>query len=137
MKKVILPLFALITLATTAGAQNLAPDQNPNYLVSQQKYMRMADSVNTWHSTTPQETYKAIDFLADKREARAQRKQFRRELRLERARWGYDSYYGNGYYYPTSYYGGWGGYGRYGRHNHWNNYLWGAAAGIGLSSWWW
>lgn len=142
MKKVILPsvFFAMVTLfSVTAIAQNsLAPDQNPNYMVSQQKYMKMADSVNTWHSTTSQETYKAIDFLADKKEAREQRKAARREMRMERARWNnsgyydnynYNNYYNNGYYRPYN----------YGYRNNWNNYFWNTlplATTIGLASWW-
>ncbi|MBO9636036.1 MAG: hypothetical protein J7578_23235 [Chitinophagaceae bacterium] len=136
MKKVLLPLFAFIVLAVTAEAQNLAPDQNPRYMESQQRYMRMADSINAWHSTTPQETYKAIDYLQDKRDARAARKAFRRELRMERARWNNDFYYGyGGYYnynnyYPHSYYG---------YRSNWNNYFWNSLpliTAVGLASWW-
>lgn len=140
MKKVILPFFAFVALGFTAEAQQLAPDQNPRYMESQQRYMRMADSINTWHGTTPQETYKAIDYLVDKREARDARRAFRRELRMERARWNNDFYYGyGGYYnnynnfYPGGYRNGW--------RNNWNNYFWNSAlpiaTGIGLSSWWW
>lgn len=87
-------------LATWSMSQtNLVEDQNPNYLVSQAKYTSMADSLNSLHGTTPQETYKAIDWLADKREARDQRRAFRRELRMERAKngWYYNDY---SYYYP-------------------------------------
>ena len=146
MKKVILSAITLVAIlfSGTAIAQtSLASDQNPNYLVSQQKYMKMADSINTWHSTTPQETYRAIDYLEDKRIAREERRQFRRELRMERARWGG---YGNGYYdnydYPGAYnyYNGYrpwrGGYYR----NNFSSYFWNTlplATSIGLASWWW
>jgi hypothetical protein len=114
----LLPLALLI--ATFSMSQTgLAEDQNPNYLVSQAKYSRMADSINTWHGTTPQETYKAIDPYADELEYRATRKAFRRQLRLERARYGYYDYnydynypgyygynnYGYNYYRPYGYYG--------------------------------
>lgn len=136
MKKVLLPLFTFVVLAISVEAQNLAPDQNPRYMESQQRYMRMADSINTWHGTTPQETYKAIDFLVDKREAREARKAYRRELRMERARWNNDFYYGYGGYYNNYYPGSY----RSGYRSHWNNYFWNTmsvAAGIGLAKWWW
>lgn len=138
MKKTILSsvvLLATLLFTTGVGAQTLAPDQNPQYMFSQQKYIRMADSINRWHGTTPQETYKAIDFLADRQEARDLRKAARRELRLERARngsWYYNDYYSN----PGSYryYGGYG-------YRPWNDYLWNStlpfALGVGVGSWWW
>lgn len=85
--------------ATVGMSQTLASaDQNPNFEVSRQKYMLMADSLTTWHSTTHQETYKAIDYLEDKKAAREDRQAFRRELRRERVRnnasW-YQGYYSN------------------------------------------
>src|SRR5687767_7841290 len=96
MKSFLLATSLIVVSAFTGTAQNsLAPDQNPNYMVSQARYMKMADSINSWHGTTPQETYKAIDYLEDKRELRATRKAWRRELRMERARSG--NWY-NGYY---------------------------------------
>jgi hypothetical protein len=87
-------------IATWGMSQTLVEDQNPNYMISQAKYAQMADSLNSLHGTTPQETYKAIDWLADRREAREQRRAFRRELRMERARngWYYNDY---SYYYPS------------------------------------
>jgi hypothetical protein len=143
MKKGILftaSLLVILALAATAQT-SLAPDQNPNYMVSQARYMKMADSVNSWHSTTPQETYKAIDYLEDKREARANRKAWRRELRMERARnsgWYNNGYY-NDYYYPyNNNYNRGSYYSRpWGYRNNWNNYLWNSlplAATVGL--WW-
>jgi hypothetical protein len=97
----LLPLAMLI--ATWGMSQSLAPDQNPDYMVSQAKYMGMADSINTWHGTTPQETYKAIDWMAARQERRDERRAFRRQIRMERARYGW--YYNDyGYnYYPNTY----------------------------------
>lgn len=89
---------AVVTLLHLAcfAQLDLAPNQNPNYAVSRSKYMKMADSLNEWHSTTQQQNYKAIDWLADRREARADRREFRQQLRLERARnMGYPYYYSN------------------------------------------
>jgi hypothetical protein len=97
----LLPLAMLI--ATWGMSQTLVEDQNPNYLISQDKYTVMADSINALHGTTPQETYKAIDWMADRQAARDQRRAFRRELRLARARYGW--YYNDySYYYPSHYY---------------------------------
>lgn len=94
----LLPLTMFI--ATLSMSQTaLVEDQNPNYFISQAKYTGMADSMNSLHGTTPQETYKAIDWMADRREARDQRRAFRRELRMERARNGW-YYNDNSYYYP-------------------------------------
>lgn len=119
MKSILLTASLIVATVLTGTAQNLAPDQNPSFMVSQARYMQMADSINSWHGTTLQETYKAIDYLEDKRELRANRKAWRRELRMERARnsgW-YNGYY-NDYYYPyNSYNRPLGGTG-------WGNYLW-------------
>ena len=102
----LLPLAMLI--AMWGMSQSLAPDQNPDYMISQAKYMPIADSLNELHGTTPQETYKAIDWMADRQERRDERRAFRRQLRLERARnsWYYNDYgynnYNPGYsYYPS------------------------------------
>jgi len=100
----IVVLLILCMSATARAQQGELGDQNPRYEISRQHYMGMADSLNGWHSTTIQDTYRAIDFLADKRDARLQRQAFRRELRLERARNGYGWY--NDYpYYPSNGYG--------------------------------
>ena len=109
----LLPLSMLI--ATWGMSQSLAPDQNPDYMVSQAKYMGMADSINSMHGETIQETYKAIDWMADRQQRREDRRAFRRQLRLERAKYGwYYNDYSN--YYPTySYYPRYSG-------NYWYNY---------------
>ena len=110
MKRSIHLFFFLIIATIGADAQELAPNQNPNYMVSRDKYMQLADSVNAYHSTTVQDTYRAIDYLVDRREARQQRREWRHELRMERARYGgyyyddnYSPYYYNNYnnYYPN------------------------------------
>ena len=105
MKKVLPFLIAFLTSALAMQAQEqLAPDQNPNYAVSRARYMGLADSLTALHGTTLQETYKAIDWMADRAEARADRRAFRRQLRLARAAYWYD-----GYQYPN-YRSGWRSY---------------------------
>lgn len=121
-------LFAGAVMAQTT----LAPDQNPDFAISRAKYMKTADSINTWQGTTAQETYKAIDYLADKAEARANRRAFRQQLRLERARYGYSSY---DWYNSLNYGNGWGNYNNYYspyRYNRRSNFSW----NLGLG-WWW
>jgi hypothetical protein len=141
--KISIHLFFFLIVATVgANAQTgLAADQNPNYMISRDKYMQLADSVNAYHSTTIQDTYKAIDFLADRREARDQRRAWRHELRMERARYGgyyYDDYstpyyynnyspYNNYRYYRSN--RGWGG-------NFYRNTL-PLAVTLGTIGWWW
>jgi hypothetical protein len=126
MKRILSLLFLTTFLvnAYDSGAQTpLVKNQNPQYMESQAKYMNIADSVNGWHSSTIHDTYKAIDYLADKKEARDQRKAFRRELRLERARYGYG--WNNDNYYP-SYYNRYSNYRYYPMYNrpYRNNYFW-------------
>lgn len=107
MKRTLHFIFLLVMSASVpAAAQTgtLLPDQNPNFEISRAKYMQMADSINKWHATTQQNTYKAPDWYERKIESRNQRRAFRRELRLERAR------NNNFYNYPNYGYNyGWGG----------------------------
>lgn len=133
MKKALLFFIATAAVSLfsqTAIAQtDLAPDQNPNYEKSMAKYIHMADSLNKWHSTTQHEMYKAIDWLADRKEARADRREFRRQLRMERARWGYDyDYHYNGYYRDN--------YNRYRYHPYRRNRSFGITPYYGLNFWW-
>lgn len=131
MKSFLLSLTLIVVATLNGNAQNLAADQNPSFMVSQARYMKMADSINSWHGTTLQETYKAIDYFEDKQALKASRKAWRRELRMERARnsgW-YNGYY-NDYYYPYNTYNRpWGGTG-------WNNYLWSTIPLTASIAWW-
>jgi hypothetical protein len=147
MKKSIHSYFLLKTsflLATGAMAQTggLAPDQNPNYMVARDRYMSIKDSVINFQGTTLQDTYKAIDFLQDRREAREQRRLFRQNLRMERVRYGgyyYDDYNTPYYYNNYPYYNGYRSY-RYGRGWNGNSYYRNAlpiAITLGSLGWWW
>jgi hypothetical protein len=130
MKKYLLILSLIAIFHTVYSQEPLAPNQNPNYAVSRAKYMSMSDSITAWQGTTSQDTYKAIDWMADRAEARANRREFRRELRLARARWfnnyNYSDYYRgryfNNYYYP---------YDNYYRRNRFGVTPW-----YGLNFWW-
>jgi len=137
----LLPLVMLI--ATWGMSQSLAPDQNPNYLISEAKYTQMADSINSLHGTTIQDTYKAIDWMEQRAEAREARRAFRRELRLTRARYGYYGYgypvyssypyynnypyYGNNYYHP---------YYSYHRNWNWSRDSWSLVPLAASVAWW-
>ena len=80
MKKAILSL--IITAAGfAANAQELAPDQNPNYKISMEKYTAM-QTTQTTMNTTVQDTYKAYDWSTAKAERKAERRNFRREKAL-------------------------------------------------------
>jgi hypothetical protein len=131
MKAILLTASFVLVTAIAATAQTLAPDQNPSFMVSQARYMQMADSINSWHGTTVQNTYKAIDYYQDKLELRANRKAWRRELRMERARnSGWYNGYSNDYYYPyNSFSRPWGG-------NRWGNYRWSALPLAASLGWW-
>jgi hypothetical protein len=80
MKK-LFTIAALGLFIVSANAQtNLAPDQNPNYKVSMDKYMDNNATKVAAMNTTIQETYKAYDW----REAKQQRVTDRRNLRRDR-----------------------------------------------------
>lgn len=127
-------LILLICSIPALAQAQLAPDQNPDFAVSRDKYMKIADSLNSWHSTTFQETYKAIDWLADRKQARADRREFRRQLRLERAAWYGDYYYDNNYYYNAYPYRGY-------RRGYYNNRYYNRGNGFYINPWglgyWW
>lgn len=99
MKRNVLTTFltaaGFIFYSSSSAQQNLVPDQNPDYAVSRDKYMLISDSINQWHSTTIHQTYKAYDWYEAKMERKNERLEFRRQLRLERAR--------NNYYRPHHY----------------------------------
>jgi hypothetical protein len=124
-------LIAGWLLSNTAGAQtSLAPDQNPNFAISRDKYVKIADSLNEWHSTTIQDTYKAIDWIADRQAARADRREFRRDLRRYRSGWygspGYYNYNNGGYYRNN-----------YRRNNYYPNYYRGGYRSYRYNNFWW
>ncbi|HSN61458.1 MAG TPA: hypothetical protein VLR49_11015 [Ferruginibacter sp.] len=110
MKLFTLLLFSIFfssLQSTFAQSGVILPDQNPQYSISKEKYMGLADSINKFHSTTLQNTYEAYDWYDAKQKRRSDRLLFRRELRLERARysnrWNYNNYNGwnnRNYYQP-------------------------------------
>ncbi len=81
MKKLIFTL-CIFAAGFATQAQELAPDQNPNYKVSMDKYAGTQVSLQTTNNTTIQDTYKAYDFREAKAERQAERRNFRRERRL-------------------------------------------------------
>lgn len=80
--KQLITLFVL-SLGLSVQAQELLPDQNPNYLISKNKYMQHKDSLGMYMNTTVQNTYKAYDWY----EARQERRQVRFDNRMQRRLW--------------------------------------------------
>ena len=78
MKKILFTLSILLA-GYAIMAQDLAPDQNPHYKISMDKYAATQVSLQTTNNTTVQETYKAYDWSAAKAERKAERRNFRRE----------------------------------------------------------
>ena len=144
-----LALFSTIIVGNKVikAQEDLAPDQNPNYKKSLEKYMAKKDELTKNEGTTVQATYKAIDDMQIRQENKDLRKSNRQDRRLARINnRGY--YYGSPYYnnnsmyynnsgYPYNYgynnygYGGGFGYGvgfgynnynRYQNYNPYNNY---------------
>jgi hypothetical protein len=81
MKKIIFTLSIMVA-GFAAMAQDLAPDQNPNYKISMDKYATGQLALQTTNNTTIQDTYKAYDWSTAKAERKAERRSFRRERRL-------------------------------------------------------
>jgi hypothetical protein len=95
MKKALTLLFFLAGSLYLHAQQAAAPDQNPDYIQSQRKYMGIKDSLLTASNTTIQDTYKAYDFYQAREERRALRRERRYNLRLTRAENSWYPYYNN------------------------------------------
>ena len=85
MKKQLLALTIALSFGLTLFAQSA--DQNPRAELAYEAYQTSnpADHANTMGVTMDQ-TYKAYDPMQIKLERRQERRDFRRQLRLERAR---------------------------------------------------
>ncbi len=132
MKLILLSIFCFAAFAIQAQTQ-LAPDQNPNYLISQNKYMQLKDSLQGNMNVTVQQTYKAYDWYEAKLERKQNRIQNRNERRL------YSNYQDYGYYNGFNNYGYNNYYGNYnyGYRNRYNNF-WNYRPSIGYrtGNWW-
>jgi hypothetical protein len=125
-------LVTMLTVCATISSfaqqtNTLAPDQNPNYMVSQLKYMNQKDSVLAYSNTTAQETYKAYDWRDAREERRTERRTYRRET----------AYLSN--YYTPSYNYGWNSYGYNSNNNYYNRNRWGISRpfiGFRTGNWW-
>lgn len=130
MKKINYILTSLLILFTFGSvAQELAPDQNPNYRNSAEKYAQQSDELTATQSTTQQETYKAYDW----REAKAEKQQLRRDRQYELRKLRYQSRnrccnnqgWNNGNYYNNGWNNGFYNNGYYNAPTY-NSLLWGA-----------
>ena len=110
-------IFSAGILNAQENNEILAPDQNPNFRKSLEKYMETKDSYLKLSGTTVQETYKAIDDMEAKKEQKAlrkERRQERRMARINRPR----NYHPSPYYWGYNYHNrpfnnfdyGWNGY---------------------------
>lgn len=97
MKKLLLTLFIAAGAFTVANAQELAPDQNPNYMASLEKYKGLHDNLQLTMNTTVQDTYKAYDWRAARDERRAENREY------NRLNYRYNGYNDYGYYNRNSY----------------------------------
>jgi len=116
-------------LTSTSFGQDLVPDQNPNYKVSQDQYMAKKEELTSNQGVTAQNTYVAFDWTthkADVKQERIDRKYELKKIRYQsRCRYGYNSglYYGNSYGANNySNFGNGYGYNNYNGFNGYNNY---------------
>lgn len=112
IKKAAYSVVALSFFMSTqsVNAQELVPDQNPNYKKSMDKYMANKDELLKNQGKTIQDTYKAIDDMQIRQDRKDQRRAWRQERRIARInnrgsyyRGGYSSPYYGGYNNPYSY----------------------------------
>ncbi|MTG96954.1 MULTISPECIES: hypothetical protein [Myroides] len=101
-------VLGTVLIGQVSYGQELVEDQNPNYRNSMYKYVAIKDSLTTTLSTTVQDTYKAYDWYEAKQERKAQRKLWKHEERMARAKYGRNHYYSD--YYGNSYGGYYNGY---------------------------
>jgi hypothetical protein len=83
--RTILLLISMIAISNVYAQQQLASDQNPNYMLSQQKYMQVKDSLLFTMNTTEQNTYKAYDWYEAKMERKQNRINTRQQVRINRS----------------------------------------------------
>jgi hypothetical protein len=121
-------LCGLYSGIVSAQQTTLLVDQNPRYRESQFKYSQGADSLNSLHGTTIQDTYKAYDWYEAKLERRQQNREWRHQERM------------NGYFDYTP---SWGLYDNYyspsinfGFGNRWGRGGWGGRSSIGVGFGW-
>ena len=142
----------LISSTVTKAQEELAPDQNPNYRRSMEKYISEKDELLKNQGKTIQATYKAIDDMQLKQERKALRRSNRQERRLARIN-NRSYYYNNPYYsfnanpYNYGYNYGYNYNYNYGFNNGYSPYHYSApscglntvasAAILGLGLYWW
>jgi hypothetical protein len=129
-------IITLLTAASLFGnnamAQQaaLAPDQNPRYHESANKYRLIADSLTRTQGTTVQNTYKAYDWYTAREERRQQNRQWRSMYGGYYNSPGWSLYGGYSSYYP--FYSSFGNYGWGNRWGGWGNGGWGGRGGWGV-----
>lgn len=138
MKKYLIIIMLLITAnllrgKTFAQQVGLAPDQNPRYKESQNKYIPMADSLNRQQGTTVQNTYKAYDWYTARQERRQQNREWRHQERMYGGYYNYSPGWSVYSGYSSPYYSSYGNYG-YGYGNRWGG--WGGRGNFGFGYGW-
>ncbi|HAN37334.1 MAG TPA: hypothetical protein DCQ29_00405 [Chitinophagaceae bacterium] len=132
MKPLYLTLMLLGLFMFQANAQNgLVADQNPNYMVSQAKYTKMADSLTANMGTTVHNTYKAFDWYEAREERRTERRNQRNQRRLMRAQNMGWNQWDNGWNNPWN--NRWNN--NWGWNNRWSNNFW-PNIGFRTGNWW-
>ena len=120
----------LLSFGLSVQAQELLPDQNPNFQLSRTKYMQQKDSLGMYMNTTIQNTYKAYDWY----EARLERRQARFDNRMQRRLWNAQ----NTYWVNDSWNWGWNNWnGWYGGNDwRWRNRWARPTIGFRTGNWW-
>ncbi|MBW3519011.1 hypothetical protein [Flavobacterium sp. NKUCC04_CG] len=98
MKQLLKILVFSVTVLSTVSLFAQVADQNPNFRESEDKYLRINDSLSETLGTTLQQTYKARDWYDEREERKALRRTRNHEARMNRT---YYSDYNSPYYYNS------------------------------------
>lgn len=136
MKKIITLCCLFIGgIGWAQSSTDLVPDQNPNYMTSQQYYMKFKDSLLARQNTTIQQTYKAFDWHEAKMERRETRFQNRQQRRLNRSMFQRNPWYGwNNGWNGGGWNNGWNGGG--GWNGGWNRFRFLPNFSYNTGNWW-
>ena len=147
---VLLSLSTFSQIPADPSSQIPPSNQNPNYLVSQNKYMAIKDSLLATSNTTVQQTYKAYDWYQNKLDRKQSRLDHRRKLRINRSNRSYSrrNNFGNGFgnnWNNNGFGNNWNnnGFGNNWNNNGWNQNSWGnnfnsfrPSIGYRTGNWW-
>ncbi|WP_256011070.1 hypothetical protein [Desertivirga xinjiangensis] len=121
MKRILSSCFLIFGMCVANAQEGAVEDQNPNYLISQKKYIENADSIKLMIASTAETLYVPYDPDAAKHARRQQRREWRHQERMVPDNYyyggsGWNLGFGYNWFNNGSRWNNWGGY-----HNRWHS----------------